>query len=135
MKKIPIKQIPSELKKWIGKDSDLRLFRFTRSIGYTFEEIVKLAETNKNIKDIIPFISESVFEKVVHKVAEGSITYELAAFIVNTYKNSINNLSDNKTRMIEVNLGMPDETGEFQVQKSVQYEVDSKVFDKINKNR
>ena len=134
MKKIPIKQIPSELQKWIGKDSDLRFFRFTRSIGYTFEEIVKLAETNKKIKDIIPFITESIFEKVVHKVAEGSISHELAAFIVNTYMSRINNLSDTKNRMIEVNLGMPDEKGEFQVEKSVQYEVDSKVFDKINKN-
>ena len=135
MKKIPIKQIPSELQKWIEKDSDLRLFRFTRSIGYTFEEIVKLAETNKKIKDSIPFITESIFEKVVHKVAEGSISHELAAFIVNTYMSRINNLSDNKSRMIEVNLGMPDEKGEFQVEKSVQYEVDSKVFDKINKNQ
>jgi hypothetical protein len=93
MNKIKIEEIPDAINKWINNENDIWLFRYTRSLGYTFEEIVKLSKKNEKIKEIIVFITESMLEKTIYRVADGSFSADLAAYIFNCYLDRVNNLT------------------------------------------
>jgi hypothetical protein len=103
MEKIKEIEIPDALKKWADNPGDYWLLRYIRSIGYTIEEIILLARDNDEIRFALDLTMDSLFEKTIVKMINGSIKAEIADFI---YKNYVERFKAAKKRkVIELNLG------------------------------
>jgi len=103
MNKINKEDIPSALNKWADDPNDFWLHRYFRSIGYTIDEIIKLSRENPEIRTALNFTFDSLFEKTIVKMIDGSIKAEIGDFI---YKNYIDRFKAAKERkVIEINLG------------------------------
>ncbi len=113
MNRIKEEEIPEAFLKWINDESDIWLFRFTRSIGYTFEEIIKLSKTNPKIEELIPFISESMLEKSFYRVAQGYFNNDLASAYLSAYMERIHSLTGKKKKFINLHLNHFDRYDEF----------------------
>lgn len=103
MKKLPIKKIPAALNKWADNPDDFWLHRYFRSIGYSIDEIIILSQENPEIRTALNFAMDSLFEKAIVKMIDGSINSKLANFI---FKNYVERFKAAKERkVIEIDLG------------------------------
>jgi len=102
MKKLPVKRIPPALLKWCGDLDDFWLTRFIRSIGYTRNELVELAEKNIEIKSALRMCIDSIADKVIYRVLEGYCTPEFADFMIIFYSKNFDFVKEGK--IIDINL-------------------------------
>jgi len=103
MKKIYKKDIPDALIKWADDTDDLWIVRYIRSLGYSIDDLIKLALHNKKISHALVIVSDSLYEKAAYKAAEGYLKHDLALSIYEKFSKRLKPLAE-KEILIDFSL-------------------------------
>jgi hypothetical protein len=104
MKKLNIKQIPTAILNWCDDLDDFWLTRFIRSIGYTRDELVELANKNIEIKRALRLAIDSLVDKVIYRTLEGYCTPEFADFMIIFYSRNFDFVKSGKIINIDLTI-------------------------------
>lgn len=74
MKKISVKQLPAAILKWVDNFDDFWFHRYVRSLGYTVKEVVEISKKNDDVCRAMKFALDSIFEKIMFKIANRTFT-------------------------------------------------------------
>jgi hypothetical protein len=102
MNKIPKSEIPENLLKWCDDTEDFWIMKYIRSMGYTREEMVRLAEKNRKIKYALRMALDSLIDKVIHRVAAGYFNTEFADFVLKQYAENFKLIEKKKPILIKL---------------------------------
>lgn len=103
MKQISQNKLPAAIDKWTNDFDNFWLHRYIRSLGYTLKEVVKLSETDDEICRALKFARDSIFEKVMYRIANGTFNPEAADFV---YKVYLSYLAPVAREIIEIDLNL-----------------------------
>jgi hypothetical protein len=85
MKKLPKSKLSAAIIKWSNDFDNFWLHRYLRSLGYTLDEVIELSDNDLDIGYSIMVAYDSIFEKVMYKIADRTFTPEAADFALKIY--------------------------------------------------
>ncbi|MBI5403608.1 MAG: hypothetical protein HY959_09405 [Ignavibacteriae bacterium] len=89
MKKISVKRLPAEIRKWAENFDDFWFHKYVRSLGYTVKEVVSISKKNDDVCLAMKFAVDSIFEKLLYRLANRTFTREAAHFAIKVYESQM----------------------------------------------